>query len=437
MKREGKLITGVCTLLFCMILTAPASAADYTVEKGDCLWKIAHRELGSGVRWPEIYEANRDQIADPHWIFPGQVFTIPGTPQPAEPESAEVVEAPDAADVAEAAPADAESAETAETDVDAFSIRELAGEASDYADAANWALFPEEAIKEADTFYLYPTLYANSNAGAPVLCEIDDEAVRTAALTHLDNTCGIFAESTNVYAPFYRQSNLAALAALRDGDLLENQMAEQRTDVYAALDYYFENCNEGRPFILAGHGQGSMMIRIVLREYMQAHPDYYVRMIAAYVPGCSITSEDMEINPNLKFAEGADDTGVILSWNTEAADNGDNICLTPGALVINPISWTRDETPAPASENLGSRIVNQDSNLVNESVPGIAGAVLSLERGAVIVSNVNLDYTKVNVYGIPRIYGRRSFHNNDYGLFYYNVQENVALRVAAFLEQAA
>lgn len=49
----------------------------YRVVRGDCLWKIALRFYGRGTLWPRIYDANRRQIRDPHWIYPGQVFVIP------------------------------------------------------------------------------------------------------------------------------------------------------------------------------------------------------------------------------------------------------------------------------------------------------------------------------------------------------------------------
>jgi nucleoid-associated protein YgaU len=49
----------------------------YVVKAGDCLWAIAGRELGQPLRWTRIYEANRAQIRNPHWIYPGQVFRIP------------------------------------------------------------------------------------------------------------------------------------------------------------------------------------------------------------------------------------------------------------------------------------------------------------------------------------------------------------------------
>lgn len=49
----------------------------YTVKKGDCLWNIAKKFYGNGAAYTKIYDANTKQIADPHWIYPGQVFVIP------------------------------------------------------------------------------------------------------------------------------------------------------------------------------------------------------------------------------------------------------------------------------------------------------------------------------------------------------------------------
>jgi nucleoid-associated protein YgaU len=57
---------------------APAAATrTYTVRPGDSLSKIAAAQLGSGNRWPEIHNLNKDQVADPNLIYPGQVLRLP------------------------------------------------------------------------------------------------------------------------------------------------------------------------------------------------------------------------------------------------------------------------------------------------------------------------------------------------------------------------
>ena len=53
------------------------SERTYVVAAGDSLYKIAARFYGSGSRWPEIFEANKDIIKNPRIIRPGQKLRIP------------------------------------------------------------------------------------------------------------------------------------------------------------------------------------------------------------------------------------------------------------------------------------------------------------------------------------------------------------------------
>lgn len=57
---------------------APTAPADtYTVQPGDCLYRIAKKLYGSGEEWSRLYAANRNIIRDPVWIYVGQVLEVP------------------------------------------------------------------------------------------------------------------------------------------------------------------------------------------------------------------------------------------------------------------------------------------------------------------------------------------------------------------------
>ena len=299
---------------------------------------------------------------------------------------------------------------------------------TDYSAVINWMTKPA-VTRAVDTFYIYPTAYIDMSEGAPTICDIDDPVMRQSADALYEKQAIVYAESTNVFAPYYRQVNMA-VAATAPAEV-RNALLEQepKADLFAALDYYFEHFNNGRPFILAGHSQGSQMMTYVLSEYRKAHEDYFSRMVAAYALGYSITGGFLAENPGLSFAEGPDDTGVIVSWNTEGEGNRDqdSFVVEEGAIAINPLNWRRDETYAGKEENLGARILNEETGAY-EIIPEAADAVLDTQRG-VVVTHTDVMEPMDPVMG----FGPESYHGGDYDLWYSNIQENVRLRVERYL----
>ncbi|WIT14031.1 LysM domain-containing protein [Paucibacter sediminis] len=55
---------------------APGAPDSHTVKPGDTLWDISKLFLSSPWRWPELWGMNRDQVSNPHLIYPGQVLLL-------------------------------------------------------------------------------------------------------------------------------------------------------------------------------------------------------------------------------------------------------------------------------------------------------------------------------------------------------------------------
>jgi len=53
------------------------SAATYTVQPGDTLWKISKQFYGEGSHYMRIFEANQSTLKNPDHILPGQELVIP------------------------------------------------------------------------------------------------------------------------------------------------------------------------------------------------------------------------------------------------------------------------------------------------------------------------------------------------------------------------
>lgn len=319
-------------------------------------------------------------------------------------------------------------------------MKPLTGTPTDYSKKEHWLAQPENPDKAVDLVFLYPSSCRDENAGT--VCAVDNESMVKEAKRVFTQEATAFEPFANLYAPFWRQVNGGLLHKMSFEEVDAAEWAEPRTDVYAALDYYFENLNQGRPFFLAGHSQGSRLIFVVLSEYMKEHPDRYANMIAAYCLGDSLTKQYLESNPHVKAAQAADDIGVVVSWNTEGPANKGkpSLVVSPGAISINPLNWRTDDTPASADLNLGSYMPHL-------LLPGLlklpvkADAVLDLERGVVVVTEPKLEkcaITAIPGFGhLEPVFGPASYHGCDWSFFYLNIRENARVRSKAWFKECS
>ncbi len=132
----------------------------YTVVRGDTLWGISGRFLKQPWRWPEVWRLNRDQIKNPHLIYPGQIVILdrnaPGGPR------LMIGEAPADRPVVRLSPqirAEAKEAQAIPSippgDIDPFILRDIVIGAEAFADSPQIVRPVDQrvAMSAADSFY--------------------------------------------------------------------------------------------------------------------------------------------------------------------------------------------------------------------------------------------------------------------------------------------
>jgi hypothetical protein len=293
----------------------------------------------------------------------------------------------------------------------------------DYQDSYYWLSLPS-IEKEVDVFYVYPTV-SNHVSGS---MDITDNGERALAQGIFDAQASVYTSHANVFAPYYRQMSTAVTAG---PDVLATDTKEFKqgaVDVEDAFEYYIENLNNGRPFIIAGHSQGTMALIELIKNRFGDDKDLRDRMVAAYLIGYTVTDEDLA-KAGLTAAQSADDTGVVITYNTQSVTSEGGPMLMAGAHCINPLNWKTDETIAPASENLGARFYNDSTGEFLREEPRYCGAQINLTSGALtttIPAGEDLDIGP---------YSEGVYHRYDYAFWYRNLEQNVADRIGVYLNR--
>jgi hypothetical protein len=322
-----------------------------------------------------------------------------------------------------------------------------------YADLRNWAALPDrqdaadvvpdgtvtdnQATADVDVFFVHPTTYFQPEHWNQPL----DDA-RTNNLTDefvLKNQASVFNSCCRVYAPRYRQATIYSFMDSGTDGTAALDLAYQ--DVERAFDYFIANFNHERPFILAGHSQGSVHIRRLLEKRITGTALAH-RLVAAYPVGFPINQvEYAKAVPDVPVCATAEQTGCLVTWNSvgpKAASFGDpsqNVC-------VNPLSWHTDGKPAARETNLGAVTyqggrADDITNLaavpekLPESAPVLEAGVADAwcMGGLLQVREIRSEH-----YG-ARPMGRDNYHIYDYSLFHMSIRRNAEVRVRHYQEQ--
>ena len=301
-----------------------------------------------------------------------------------------------------------------------------------YSEDFAWVSKPEKIDKSVDVFYVYPTIYVDKT---PENMDISREDLRNNARGLLIAQAGVYSPYANLFAPFYRQQS-AATQSMEPNNGGRDAFADPLfrtgyTDVERAFDYYVKYLNPDRPFIIAGHSQGSMVLIELMRRRM-IDPELQKRLVAAYLIGYSVTKADLEKYPQMKLAQGETDTGVVITYNTQGPDAEGSPVLLTGAVAINPLNWKTDGTPAKREKNIRAIFFNDATGDILEKIHHFCGAYIDTGTGALIATDMQTP-EKVDLVHMGR-WPNQVYHRFDYAFFYDNLASNVEKRIKAYLD---
>ena len=293
-----------------------------------------------------------------------------------------------------------------------------------YSNKDSWAVLPEnipdeisifnidENKKEADVFYIYPTLIDSKNQ-REWNSDIWNEDIRNDVINRpVKYQASAWLDAGNLYVPYYRQAHIRVFndKFRVDGDKALNLAYN---DIKEAFTYYLENFNNNKPFIIASHSQGTVHAKRLIAEFIDGK-ELQKKLIAAYLVGIKVFEDEFK---NIKPMNSANETGGFVTWNTfkfnkyPRKDNYEN--WFKGGVTTNPITW---DDSKETKKDLHKGLLYRDLKIFSQNIDiklidGIVWSTVPNVPGKILLQTV------------------RSYHFADINLFWVDIRENAKLRV--------
>ena len=172
-------------------------------------------------------------------------------------------------------------------------------------------LSPVATNSSVDCFYVYPTMSRDSGMNSDLTPGDSEE--KAAVVGQFAR----FAGSCRTFAPVYRSMTLGAVAAAAAGADVAQPAVLAYADVRSAWKEYLAKHNKGRPYVLIGHSQGSLMIQQLIANEIEGKPEAS-RMKLAIIPGFNLlVPQGKLVGGTLKqtpVCSRPGQTGCVLTW---------------------------------------------------------------------------------------------------------------------------
>lgn len=301
--------------------------------------------------------------------------------------------------------------------------------APDYGQIELWAAHPSKKdladerpegnwvhgeTRQADVFFLHPTSYLDERGNEQWNADLKD--AKTNKKTDegaIHFQASAFNAAGYVYAPRYRQAHLHAYFT-KDTASARAAFELAYSDVRQAFIYYLQHYNQGKPFIIASHSQGTTHAIRLIKEMIDGK-DLQNQLIAAYLLGMPVHKDDFTTLPP---CENPDQTGCYSGWRT-FKKGYEPTWKEKEVVVTNPLSWKRNSDYIPATANPGAILRDFNDiyfNLVDAQVNGnILWASKPKFPGSLFLTTKN-------------------YHVADVNFYYFSIRANALNRVEQYLK---
>ncbi|HEY8592111.1 MAG TPA: DUF3089 domain-containing protein [Sphingomicrobium sp.] len=162
-----------------------------------------------------------------------------------------------------------------------------------------------------DCFYVYPTVSSDAGLNSDMNPGREERLAVETQLARFSSVCRTF-------APVYRQMTAVSVAAYAAGVDVTDAGLLAYSDVQNAWRNYIRTRNNGRPFVLIGHSQGSLMLQQLIAREIETDPKVAARMKLAILPGYNLlVPQGRLVGGTFKktpLCSRAGQTGCAISW---------------------------------------------------------------------------------------------------------------------------
>lgn len=177
---------------------------------------------------------------------------------------------------------------------------------------------PYDTTSLYNIFCVYPTIPTGGGIGVHVHPLAFDSATVVPIVTDMFSQYGRYGK---IFTPYYRQANGATFTSTNKNNQAVT-LDTALTDVIAAFNYFYTNCNNGKKIILIGHSQGSVLLGMMLRYFEMTNPSILSDIDFSVLPGFRTGPHTLNSSntggwfQNYPICQTPSDLNCIMTWQT-------------------------------------------------------------------------------------------------------------------------